>query len=331
MDYKRIPLKAFPSKPDNRDYPITRLVPKLPSFPEEYRIIYPHEVKNQGEIGSCVAHSLAYAREIIEEKQSAQYTKLSPGFVYANRGEGDFQGEGMYPREALKHLKNEGICTFRLFPDNQEYSVVKSILEENREQLFQDAFPRRIVAYTRLYSVEEIQSALMQLGPVTVCLRVCPKFYEISPSTPVLKPYETTDELLGYHEVTIIGWRKEKQFIVLNSWGSEWGDQGIFYIPFSSFKNDLLLVEAWSMTDTILPHTEPDSKAFYRVLVGGYVFKFQALRLQKEIELKGFTGVVVRNEFLYQVQVGAFAVEENAKQQREDLNKAGYNAIIIKS
>lgn len=108
MDYSKFPLGAKPSPPDERDFPITKLTPIKYTFPEEFILPYNHEIKNQGQINSCVAHSLAYCREIVEEQQSGTFKKVSAGFIYGNRADSDYQGEGWHPREALSHLLEDG-------------------------------------------------------------------------------------------------------------------------------------------------------------------------------------------------------------------------------
>ena len=102
-------LSAIPSPPDPNDYKVTRLVPLLNTFPVYHSIKYNSVAKNQGDIGSCVPHSISCLKEIIEEKQSGEFRLFSPGFVYANRRNTDFQGEGMVPSQALYNLRHHGI------------------------------------------------------------------------------------------------------------------------------------------------------------------------------------------------------------------------------
>jgi C1A family cysteine protease len=45
--------------------------------------------------------------------------------------------------------------------------------------------------------------------------------------------------------MTIVGWT-ETHWIVLNSWGKNYGDKGFCYIPF-----DYPIVEVWAITDNI--------------------------------------------------------------------------------
>lgn len=251
MDYRKIPLSANLSPPDERDFPITKLTLVKATYPDDFLIPYKHDTKNQVEYPLCVSFSLSYCRETLEEKQTGEYTELSPFFVDNNRYDTDYQGEGWHPREALNHLLKEGICSRKVFPYEGTYPALKSEIQTNSKVYLKDAYPRRISAYARLHGDDQIRSALMQLGPVTAIIRITPEFYNITKSNPIMPMYSNLQQLLGYHEITIFGWTKKfgsLHYIALNSWGREWGEDGWFYIPFA-----LELDEAWSITDNVLP------------------------------------------------------------------------------
>ena len=269
MDYTKIPLGAIPSPPDERDFPITKLVPRAVSFPEEFILHYNHEIKNQGTVNSCVAHSLAYCREIVEEQQLNEYKKMSVGFIYGNRSDTDYQGEGWHPREALNHLLKEGACEYDLFPYNEEYPGIREKVLANKDALLKNALPHRITAYARLYTLDDIRTTLIQLkSPVTFIMKICPSFYQISPYNPAFTPPSGSEALYGLHEMTITGWKKrngQDVLVVLNSWGEEWGAKGFFYVPFSVFDaQSYYFVEIWSITDKIFPGGDEMSAPYDR-------------------------------------------------------------------
>lgn len=327
MDYRSIPLRAIPSPEDKRDYTIARLVATVNVFPDEFEIPYNHEIKNQGTVGSCVAHSLAYCREIIEEKQLNQYNKFSVGFVYANRSASDIQTSGMIPREALQHLLNEGICDYDKFPYNEEYPGILTKFNPIKTDLLVNAAPHRISAYARLYSDDDIRNALMQLGPATACIKIAPSFYRITKQNPVMPYYEQNEPLLGYHEITLVGWANrfgKPCYKALNSWDTEWGEDGYFYIPF-----DLSMVETWSITDNIVPHPDPLNPKYWRVQVGAYKVKENALKRQAELTAKGFKTYLVQVNGLYKVQCGAFVNRDNANRLAQQLKDAGFSVYTV--
>jgi len=244
-------LGAIPSPYDSRDYTVAQVTSVKTSFPKAYIRPYPGKVKNQGSIGSCVAHSLAYTREMTEYEQYGTFREFSTGFIYGNRigtmGE-VFGMEGMVPRDALKNLQEYGDVLYDDFPYNDKYPVVKTLIEKDRKGYYAKAQPYKVSTYYRLYTVEDIKTALMDLGYVTVMFPICPSFYKsVNHVIPI--PDIANETLKGYHEMTFIGWRDDNTYITLNSWGEDWEDGGYCYIPFNfPFK------EAWGITDTIIPH-----------------------------------------------------------------------------
>ena len=42
-----------------------------------------------------------------------------------------------------------------------------------------------------------------------------------------------TEKMIGGHAVMCVGYDDKKEsFIILNSWGTNWGDNGYFYMPY---------------------------------------------------------------------------------------------------
>lgn len=250
MDVRNIPLNAIPSPPDNRDYPLAKLTAEKPEFPEEYETPYPGEVKYQGPIGSCVAHSLAYMREITEARQTGVFKPFSVGYIYGNRKgtlDGTLGREGMIPRDALKNLQRYGDVLYEDFPVNDKYQVVKELIEQNTGYYEKQAEPYRITAYCRLYTTDEIKAAVIELGSVTAMFKIYPSFYKTSKDGVVPNP-DPDEQFVGYHQMTILGWRGDR-WKVLNSWGADWANKGRCYI-----KMDFPIVEYWASTDEIVAH-----------------------------------------------------------------------------
>lgn len=247
-------LGAIPSPPDGRDYHLAMIATEGAYFPENFEIEYPGEVKNQGSVGSCVPHSLAYCREITEATQSGAFREFSTGFIYANRqgtmGE-LLEQEGMVPRDALKNLQKYGDVLEETFPHNDIYPVVKKLLEK---EIFLNPFtydfakPYRIGTYYRLYTENEIKTALTELGPVTICVPIYPSFYKTGAGGAVNLPQEG-EKLQGHHQMTITGWQ-EGHWKVLNSWGPDWGNGGYCYLPFT-----YPVTEYWGQVDNIVADT----------------------------------------------------------------------------
>lgn len=321
MDYKNIPLNTTPSPEDVRDFPVASLVATINVFPSSYNISYGHDIKDQGMVGSCVPHSLAYCREIVEESQSGKYRQFSPGYVYANRDLTDYQNDGMYPRQALQCLLDHGIVPQNKFPYNEPYSDLKPKFDAIKNSLAIDADPYRISAYCKLNTEADIKNALMQLGPVTACFPIYTSFYKTTKAVPMPGKSET---IQGYHEMTIVGWNNDNTWRVLNSWGPGWADKGYCNV---SFKYPIQ--EAWSMTDNIKPNPDKLTHAYWRVHVGNFPNRNDAIGCQKLLASKGYNGFITSLDGTYRVQLGAFIDKPRADALQAKLLKLNIEAKVL--
>lgn len=247
---------ALRSPYDARDYTIETLVPDIAqagALPNEFSLQRPKNIKNQGTIGSCVAHALSTAKEIEEYYQNSS-REMSVGYIYGNRRGFDYTGEGMYPNEALYNLKKYGVCEKSLFPYNQEFSKVNSLRQQNESTLDKNAALYKISAYAKLNvdnSGKSIKQALVNIGPVLACWMLYDSFSKVPKTGIVPNPNTKTEECVGSHAMCIVGYKKinnKDYYIVVNSWGNFWGDDGLCYIP-ASYQP----YEAWSITDNIYP------------------------------------------------------------------------------
>ena len=64
-------------------------------------------------------------------------------------------------------------------------------------------------------------------------------------------PNTSTEELLGGHAVCIVGYDDNLnggRFIVRNSWGTSWGDNGYFYMPYQVIQNTSMSSDFWTIS-----------------------------------------------------------------------------------
>ena len=53
---------------------------------------------------------------------------------------------------------------------------------------------------------------------------------------------------MGGHAIAAVGYDDDKEyFIVRNSWGTEWGDNGYCYIPYTYLLNKNLANDFWKL------------------------------------------------------------------------------------
>lgn len=233
-------LGCVPSVEDSRDWGIDTVAKSINvvELPETYRTEGEVAVLNQGMYSTCVAHAIAAAMGYGEFKLGYDtYTDFSRGFIYGNRSNSDYQGEGMMIREALKHLNHEGDCVYGDFPYNNTYPYCRKKVLENESELKVKAEPHTVLNYFRCYGEIEVKTAIMLQGAVIISVPV----YWYGLDTEVELPKDE-DEIEGYHAMCCVGWDKTG-WIIQNSWGKSFGDKGYCHIPYN-----YPIIEFWGIS-----------------------------------------------------------------------------------
>ena len=173
-----------------------------------YRNFLP-DVLNQGESSICVPCSIsAYLNwEKNLETGSKKDNRVDYFEIYDRRTN---QGEGMTFKEAFNYLRHHGVNSMSGILKINEYSLVRS--------------------------KEILRNAIIMNGPCVGALPV----YNYSDS---FWHENNGDVLLGYHAISIVGYNKDG-FIIRNSWGKSYGNNG-----YSLIRNEDIgkMVEMWTM------------------------------------------------------------------------------------
>lgn len=221
------------SPEDSRDFTLEKISKAAVQLPDKYES-KGTEILNQQAVNSCVAHSCASTMMTCEEKEFSAHNNYSRGYIYANRREADYQGEGMYPRQALKQLNKCGDVLYDEFPYNEEYPQIKYRLKDIEEELAEKASQHKIVNYYRCYTPNDIKTTVMEKGACIICVPVYDNFS---------RDLEKVGKYLeGYHAMTVVGWTKD-YWIVQNSWGKNWGYKGKLHMSY-----DYPWDEAWGIS-----------------------------------------------------------------------------------
>lgn len=104
-------------------------------------------------------------------------------------------------------------------------------------------------------NINAIKNALVNYGPVEVGMAVYYDFFSYSGGI----YYHTTNNLAGYHAVAIIGYGSEdgvSYWIVKNSWGSDWGENGYFRI----MMNDSMIDQWFAFAPGVPSYTTSNTK-----------------------------------------------------------------------
>lgn len=231
-------------KPDSRDYIYRPTTGKTPANVDLREFTTP--VEDQGSLGSCTGHAVASAIELVNKKNKIinevsrlfiyYYERLLIGTVHYD--------SGAYIRDGIKATNRWGAPLENLWP----YDISKFRAAPSRTAII-DASKRKVTRYERATNFNACINALSSGYPVIVGFTVYSSFYFGNwHRTTAVMPYPNTrsEKVLGGHAVLLVGYNNSTQhFIVKNSWGTNWGDGGYFYMPYQVIQNTRMSADFW--------------------------------------------------------------------------------------
>ncbi len=211
------PLNAKPDIPDFRDFIYQPALIRL-----EARLDRPKElmVLDQGSEGACTGFGLAAAINMLNHRRQHSY-QVSARMLYemAKRHD-EWPGQryaGSSCRGAIKGWYAMGVCRDKDWP----YRPNPGELTIRRAK---KARENTLGAYFRLqHKVSHFHTALNEVGAVFVSAMVHGGWDRSRIKDGIITPQE---EILGGHAFAIIGY-DDKGFLVQNSWGEKWGEDGV--------------------------------------------------------------------------------------------------------
>lgn len=227
---------VVPDKLDLRDrqyQPEVREAPP-PRFHSVGRAKLSVPVLDQGDTNACTGFALANVVHLLLRRRSRRdRTEVSPFMLYSMaRRYDEFPGAsadaGSSLRGAMKGWYRHGACARRLWTDLE----MPKPQSDPRRDWWQNAAERPLGAYYRVdtRSVTDMHVALHEVG-VLYASAICHSGWDEGLDLPARKRHEWRIPLRsaslddGGHAFVIVGY-DEVGFLVLNSWGESWGDDG---------------------------------------------------------------------------------------------------------
>jgi len=235
-------------------------LPESFDWRDQHGTDYITSIKDQSTCGSCWAFA---GSAVLEGAINAYYN--NPDLDY-NLSEQDlvscYHGSGCYGATSAQienmfkyYFVNDGLCDENCF----KYTATDNDCN-NRCLNWQDS-AWKIASYEGLdyrdIGIEAIKQMLVENGPVEVGMAVYKDFMYYGSGV----YYPTTDLLAGYHAVTIVGYDEYDgagYWIVKNSWGKRWGEDGYFRIYFGASGIDSWF--AYSVNEPVTVSGVPPSR-----------------------------------------------------------------------
>lgn len=217
---------------------------KLPAAVDLRRWMTP--VENQGAIGSCTANALASAVEYLALRGEGQRVDVSRLFIYFNQRlwRGSVRKDaGAAISWGIRVLAHLGVPDERMWPYHPDLFAVQP-----PEPVYRAALDHRIVDWCRVpLHGDAIRACLTEGFPIVFGVRTYSSFERIGKDGLCATP-SSGEKDNGAHAMLLVGYDDAEQlFIVRNSWGIDWGDQGYCYLPYKYLLDPSFATSLWSV------------------------------------------------------------------------------------
>lgn len=203
---------------------------------------------NQGQYGTCVGWSSAYAAMTIAnaiannwtDSYVINYEAFSPWYLFANIKDysDNYCRKGAYISDAASFMKNIGL------PKKRDYDIAcENYVSRNNIQ------KQKIDGYYSLYSynpnnfvasgtdIQKIKMAISNGHPVIISAKCFSSLSNAKDKWSGIK-----DNLRGYHAMCVVAYDDSKYggaFLIQNSWGTGWGNGGYTWFAYNDFKSSV--------------------------------------------------------------------------------------------
>lgn len=195
-------------------------------------------IYDQGQIGSCTANSCAQAMRMCPKYSDFLPSRL---YIYAKErimeGETTLSDSGADSLDGLIQLKNHGVCPESLWPyDINNLNILPSSICDTEAEKYKVHTIGRVCKDNCSVQdkINAIKKSILAGISVLIGISVFDGFEsENAASTGIIPMPETSQDVLGGHEILLVGFDDlSKQFCFVNSWGESWGDHGYGYLPY---------------------------------------------------------------------------------------------------
>lgn len=193
------------------------------------------EVRQQGSMNSCVGHGIGSNITGITKDVGCYREWQSPQWIWnmARKAQGWLgQNVGVYPRDALDALVKNGCLLESSWPYNADQLDTTDPDQKASKAIKYPQF----TYYRCVDGVDGICSALAAGHLVSIGCPWFAKWFSLSPIG-TLSAVTKDDPTVGGHATLIYGYDKSigpGVFLGMNSWGTEWGENGFYKVYFSA-------------------------------------------------------------------------------------------------
>ena len=223
---------------------------------------YCSAIQDQDTLGSCTSQASVSMIESLQKFVYGKYTDYSRLYVYYNTRERmgkQYIGidSGASNKTTLKAIVKRG-----LIPESDMPYVINNFKQEPSAMNYRDSVEYGLLKYVRVDSepvynaalVDKIKSFLSTGYNIFTGCAVYNSIYNLDRRNSVLPYPSKTDKSIGGHAFLLVGYANDINtnvgqgaFLVQNSWGTDHGDRGFFWIPTKYFETGVAY-DNWTAT-----------------------------------------------------------------------------------
>jgi C1A family cysteine protease len=220
---------------------VPKIIPAIVDLRNKLPVIY-----DQGNLGSCTANALCYCFDYVDD------TNFYPSrlFLYYNVRMLDKnvnQDAGSTLTQGIVALEKYGISSENLWP-----YIIPKFRDKPSPNAYLDASKHKLLSAKRVQQTMSSMKGCLQSGfPFVTGIMIYSSFESnVATKTGYIPmPNTRTERLLGGHAVTCVGYNDTRGvWIMKNSWGTGWGDNGNFYLPYNYLLSASLSGDLWQIT-----------------------------------------------------------------------------------
>jgi len=188
--------------------------------------------------------------EFLDKKDNKTLTMFSRLFLYYNtraiEGTVNFDS-GAYIRDTVKSFVKTGCCPETVWP-----YIINKFKKKPNQQSYNQAKPHMATVYSRINGLANMKACLASGYPFVYGFNVYESFLSQQVANTGIVPMPAPGEsLMGGHAGLAVGYDDVSQrFTIQNSWGTGWGQNGFYTIPYAYLSNTNLASDFWVINRT---------------------------------------------------------------------------------
>jgi len=207
-------------------------------------------IYDQGQIGSCTANALMCLYQYDDPRFYG-----SRLFLYYNSRlllGAINEDSGAYLYDGITAMKKYGVCREILWPYN-----ISKYTDKPTSLCYRDALTHQVLeAYQVQPNTYDMKACLNTNEPFVLGIAIFDNFEDINTARTGFVTIPTRkNQFLGGHAIVCVGYDDNLTYngvkgywIMRNSWGSQWGDRGYFYLPYKYLDIPYVFSDLWKIT-----------------------------------------------------------------------------------